>query len=416
MPAQAACQTDAEHRRREGQHRAEDQQQALGPQQVDQHEPGQERAEDAADHAPGVDLADRRAGPLAPPEPIDGELGDDRADRPHRQRRQEEHRGHHQQDPRRPGQRQARARQPGHRDRLAQDRLLAVQHAVRQPVRRRLQQQDREGQDRRDQEEPARLLLAPDEVGDLAPEVVAQAQAAEQDADDAGPAVDARPEVPGHQPAGHHLQRHEGQARDEREDRQVGQARPGPIRLGAGGRVLGRGGLLGEPGCEQPGDAEPRQGDRQDVADQRQGVDRDRAEGHPPRRQDRRTSGAIEPRPRKADASQPDRGGPDVADQHRRQQRQRRRDERHDRRVGGQVHQDEAGQERADDRADRAPEVDVADRAARLPRLLDGDLGDDRPDHPQDRGRDQEVERHDDDRPDVPGQGFEAGGQTRRRR
>ena len=46
-----------------------------------------------------------------------------------------------------------------------------------------------------------------------------------------------------------------------------------------------------------------------------------------------------------------------------------------------------------DDRADRAPEIDVADRAAGLSRLLDGHLGDDRPDHPQHGRRYQEVER-----------------------
>ena len=105
--------------------------------------------------------------------------------------------------------------------------VVAVEPVLGEPLRRGLQEQDREGQDRGHQEEPARLLLAVDAVGDLAAEEVAQAQPAEQDADDARPAVDARPEVPRHQPPGHHLQRHERQAGHERQDRQVAQARPG---------------------------------------------------------------------------------------------------------------------------------------------------------------------------------------------
>ena len=79
--------------------------------------------------------------------------------------------------------------------------------------------------------------------------------------------------------------------------------------------------------------------------------------------------------------------------------------------------QDETAEERPGDRADGAPEIDVADRAAGLPRLLDGHLGDDRPDHPQHRRRDQEVEHDDQDGPQLPvdlvGR-WEGGGRPRR--
>ena len=80
-----------QHRCREGHHGAQDQQHPLGADQIDQVEAGQEGAQNAADHAPGVDLADGRAGALEPSETIHRELGHDRADRPHRDRREEEH-------------------------------------------------------------------------------------------------------------------------------------------------------------------------------------------------------------------------------------------------------------------------------------------------------------------------------------
>ena len=68
--------------------------------------------------------------------------------------------------------------------------------------------------------------------------------------------------------------------------------------------------------------------------------------------------------------------------------------------------QDEAAKECAGDRADRPAKVDVADRAAGLLGLLDGHLGDDRPDHSQHGRRDQEVERDHEDRPQLPGNQF----------
>ena len=55
----------AEQRRAEGHQRSQNQRiTPLVPRKFDQDEAGQERAEDAADHTPGVDLADRGAGPL----------------------------------------------------------------------------------------------------------------------------------------------------------------------------------------------------------------------------------------------------------------------------------------------------------------------------------------------------------------
>ena len=116
-------------------------------------------------------------------------------------------------------------------------------------------------------------------------------------------------------------------------------------------------------------------------------ADRDpRYRDHPGQRRDR--AEAQERRRQEAG----DRAEP-VADQAGRQQGQGRRDDRDDRRRRRQVHQDEAGQERPGDRAERPERVDVADGAAGLARLLDGDLGDDRPDHPEDRPGDQEVDR-----------------------
>ena len=85
-----------------------------------------------------------------------------------------------------------------------------------------------------------------------------------------------------------------------------------------------------------------------------------------------------------------------------RQQRQRRRDQDDDRRGRRQIHEHETAEERAGDRADRPPEIDVADRAAGLPRLLDGHLGDDRPDHAQHRRRHQEVEHDHEHGPQLP--------------
>ena len=56
------------------------------------------------------------------------------------------------------------------------------------------------------------------------PRKLPEAQAGEQDADDARPAVDARSQVLADQPAGDHLEGHEGQAGDEGQHGQVGQA------------------------------------------------------------------------------------------------------------------------------------------------------------------------------------------------
>ena len=65
----------------------------LVPSVVDQDEAGQEGAEDAADHPPGVDLADRgaRSG-LKRLQAVDRQLGDHRADRPQGERGKQEDR------------------------------------------------------------------------------------------------------------------------------------------------------------------------------------------------------------------------------------------------------------------------------------------------------------------------------------
>ena len=95
----------AEEGRAQGQHGAQHQHDALGPEVVDQDEPGQERAEDAADHPPGIDLPDCAARPVNAAESLHRELGDDRTDRPHGERGEEKHAGHDQEDSERPGQR-----------------------------------------------------------------------------------------------------------------------------------------------------------------------------------------------------------------------------------------------------------------------------------------------------------------------
>ena len=56
MPAQIGVPDRAQHRGAEGHHRSQQQDHPLGAEHVDQDEAGQERAEDAADHAPGVHL------------------------------------------------------------------------------------------------------------------------------------------------------------------------------------------------------------------------------------------------------------------------------------------------------------------------------------------------------------------------
>ena len=81
--------------------------------------------------------------------------------------------------------------------------------------------------------------------------------------------------------------------------------------------------------------------------------------------------------------------------------------------VGRQVHQHETGEERAGDRADRAEEIDVAERPARPPRALDGDLGHDRPDHAEHRAGHQEVERDDQDRVERERQSTSGPGRSR---
>ena len=81
---------------------------------------------------------------------------------------------------------------------------------------------------------------------------------------------------------------------------------------------------------------------------------------------------------------------------------ERRRNQDHDDRGRRLVHENEPAEECAGNRAHRAPKVDVADCATGFSCLLDGDLGDDRPHHPQHCGRHEEVEHDDEHRPQLP--------------
>ena len=113
----------------------------------------------------------------------------------------------------------------------------------------RLGQEDARREDRRHEEQVAGLrLVARCGSASLPAQPVAEAQPAEQDADHAGPSVEAGPEVPRDEPAGDHLQGHEPQAGDERQGRQVRQvdrrvvrprSRP-PARRDGPGRCGGR--------------------------------------------------------------------------------------------------------------------------------------------------------------------------------
>ena len=84
----------AQERCSEGHRRSQEQDHPLGAQNVDQEKARQESAEDAADHAPGVDLADRGAGAFVAFEAVDSQLGHDGADRSERQCGQKEDERH----------------------------------------------------------------------------------------------------------------------------------------------------------------------------------------------------------------------------------------------------------------------------------------------------------------------------------
>ncbi len=135
---------------------------------------------------------------------------------------------------------------------LERDFAVAPEEAVGKPLGLSFERAGPTAEDRRREEEPARLLLVLDEVGDLAAQEVAEAQAGQQHADHAGPAVDARAQVALNQAAGDHFERHEDQAGDKGQDRQVAQARPRAAGLGlAGGRLAGgfRQNLIAAPGA-----------------------------------------------------------------------------------------------------------------------------------------------------------------------
>ena len=83
MPAQTACQTEPSRVAPKAMVVPRTRITPLVPEDVDQEKAGQERAEDAADHPPGVDLADRGPGSLEALQPVDRQLGHHRADRPH---------------------------------------------------------------------------------------------------------------------------------------------------------------------------------------------------------------------------------------------------------------------------------------------------------------------------------------------
>ena len=258
----------AQERRPERQDRPQDQDDALGPEDVDQDEPGEERAEDAADHAPGVDLADRRPGAVEPPQPVDRQLGDHRADRPQRQRGEEEDDRHDEQDPVRPGQRDVRRRPAGvrlvQRGGLHQHRLRAA------PCRRTCRathwggvSSTRIDRVRIDATRNSQLacfsLLMKSAI--LPPRKLPRLRPAEQHADDARPAVDARAQVPRDQPAGDHLQRHEHQAGEEGQHGQVRRGRCGrrsaPLLLRRDVAAAGASSSAGSASCGRRAETSP---------------------------------------------------------------------------------------------------------------------------------------------------------------
>ena len=142
------------------------------PEKVDQHEAGQERAEDAADHPPGINLADRRAGAAELLQPVDCQLGNDGADRAHRDRGAEEHERDQEQDPERPGERNRDRPEFERRELvglLEHGLCLAAEEHIGEKLGLGVQRNDDQRDDRRRQEQPARLFLVLDEISDLAP-------------------------------------------------------------------------------------------------------------------------------------------------------------------------------------------------------------------------------------------------------
>ena len=186
---------------------------------------------------------------------LDGELHHHGADRSHRHGRKEKDRDRDEKQSRGPPkecvavERQVHA---GPGDRMAENRLGVTENRSRDGAWRRLEEQDRERHDRGSEEKPARVLLVLHMVGDLASQEVAKAQAAEQHADHARPAVCSSPGA-GSRAFRHHLGAMKARP-PANEDREVDEARlDGPCPPnGSSGSVGPVGIRLPEPRARTP--------------------------------------------------------------------------------------------------------------------------------------------------------------------
>ena len=163
-----------------------------------QHEARCEGPDNAAQRARGRNAAHRaaRAGEIA-----ERELGDDRRDRAQDHRGDEEHGRNQCDDPQH------------HRPRIGQG------------CAKRVDQQHADARQAGEQEKQAQQAGRGSPVRQLAPQVVAQADAGKDDADDAGPGVERNADVGRDDATGHQFQHHDARAGDEDDQRWRPQAR-----------------------------------------------------------------------------------------------------------------------------------------------------------------------------------------------
>ena len=180
---------------------------------VDQHEAGQEGAENRAEGAPGVDISDGAACFLAERQ---GEAGSYGRDCSQRDRRQQKNPGDDENDPQLPA--------DPFRVTLRGRPLIEPEHA--------------EGEQSRGEEQPGERFGGGITVGQPTTQEIAHAESREDDPDHAGPGVERGPQVLGDQSRGGKFEGHDADAR--REDDRIAEHAAGatpPFQL----QFLGRG-------------------------------------------------------------------------------------------------------------------------------------------------------------------------------